>query len=118
MSIYLNLVVIQSSNPVKSVSFYEKLGLVFNQEKHGKGPEHYACKLDKLIFEIYPTSKEGTSNMMRIGFTVIHLDEIMESIRSSDAYIITEPTISPWGKRAVVQDPDGYKVELIEPLDI
>ncbi|MCK0472476.1 hypothetical protein [Halalkalibacter sp. APA_J-10(15)] len=53
MSIYINLVVISSLNIEKSVTFYEALGLIFKKEQHGNGPEHYACEIGNLVFEIY-----------------------------------------------------------------
>ncbi|MCM3109575.1 VOC family protein [Lederbergia lenta] len=117
MSIHLNLLVIYSHHPEKSVSFYKNLGLEFNLEKHGNGPEHYACELGNLVFEIYPSLGETVDRAMRIGFNITNLDEVIEKIRSINGLIITEPTINPWGSRAVIQDPDGHKVELIENRD-
>jgi len=114
MSISLNLVVIQSSNLENSVSFYQSFGLIFNKEQHGKGPEHYACELNNLVFEIYPRSDEMVYGSLRIGFNVENLEQIVENVRSKKGTIISEPTMSRWGKRAVVQDPDGHKIELLE----
>lgn len=113
MSIFLNLVVIRSINIEKSVSFYQHLGLMFNKERHGNGPEHYACELENLVFEIYPSTEIDVNT--RIGFNVESLEEIVNNIRAKGGLIITEPISSPWGKRAVLQDPDGHKVELLQP---
>jgi len=33
----------------------ETYGLVFVREKHGNGPEHYACEIHGKVIEIYPT---------------------------------------------------------------
>ena len=38
----------------KMKSFLESFGLVFVREKHGDGPEHYACESGGKVLEIYP----------------------------------------------------------------
>jgi lactoylglutathione lyase len=114
VSLFLNLIVIRANNLEESYSFYKKLGLSFNQEQHGNGPQHYTSELKGLVFEIYPAVNGKNDETIRIGFSVPNLDHVMDNLRSIDATIITEPSIGPWGKRAVVQDPDGHKVELVE----
>ncbi len=39
------LVVLYSDKLEEVKEFYELLGLKFQKEKHGKGPEHFACDL-------------------------------------------------------------------------
>jgi len=34
--------------------FFENFGLSFVLEKHGDGPEHYACECEGKVLEIYP----------------------------------------------------------------
>lgn len=114
MTVTLNLVVIKSKNIEESVSFYEELGLDFKKEQHGQGPEHYACELNHLVFEIYPSLINDIDAQTRIGFTVSNVEKVINNLRVKGAEIITELTESTWGKRAVVQDPDGYKIELLE----
>ena len=40
-------------------SFLDPFRASFVKEKHGDGPEHYACDVDGKVLEIYPTG--GTS---------------------------------------------------------
>lgn len=42
----------------KMKHFFERLGLEFVQEKHGDGPEHFACAYDDVVLEIYPSKKD------------------------------------------------------------
>ncbi|MBS4196514.1 VOC family protein [Lederbergia citri] len=112
MSVTLNLIVIKSTNLEESVAFYEELGLQFQKEQHGNGPEHYACELDHLVFEIYPAAQQV--NEIRIGFNIENMESVVASLKLRSTKIITEPSVSPWGKRAVVKDPDGNSVELLE----
>lgn len=36
-------------------TFFERLGLQFEEEQHGNGPKHFACAYDGTVLEIYPT---------------------------------------------------------------
>ena len=62
---------------------------------------------------LYPATKSYPATTgTRIGFSVEDVDTTIASIRQASAQILTEPADSPWGRRAVVIDPDGHKVEL------
>ena len=40
----------------ETVEFFQRMGLEFVKEQHDKGPEHFACERDGVLFEIYPTT--------------------------------------------------------------
>ena len=107
----LNLVVLRAADLDASKQFYEHLGLRFARHKHGAGVEHYACELPALVLEIYPKSDVSSAGA-RIGFSVPEVDKPVESFRAAGYEILVEPQGSPWGRRAVVRDPDGHSVEL------
>jgi lactoylglutathione lyase len=115
----LGLIVIRAANLEQAVSFYRALGLEFSEEQHGTGPVHYACDLGGTIIEIYP-GKPGTAPERRsggatlLGFQVDSLEVTLKAIAETGATILTAPQDSPWGKRAVIQDPDGRAIELSE----
>ena len=83
--------------------------------RHGEGAEHYACEDGPLVFEIYPQAGASTA-ATRIGFVVAALDELVADLAELGS-LIAPPKASPWGRRAVVADPDGHRVELIEAAD-
>jgi catechol 2,3-dioxygenase-like lactoylglutathione lyase family enzyme len=111
----LSLVVLRSRDAECAVRFYESLGLVFDVHRHGNGPEHYACQLGSTVLEIYRqiAGEEGTSST-RIGIRVASVDTAVDRLRGLGARVLSAASDSPWGRRAVVQDPDGHKVELVE----
>lgn len=113
----LNLVVLRVTDVEASASFYRQLGLQFAQHRHGNGPEHYAAETPGGVFELYALSNElEASKGTRIGFCVPSVDEAVAKVRPlSPASILSEPKPSEWGKRAVIADPDGHRVELTEP---
>jgi lactoylglutathione lyase len=112
--IALNLVVVQASDLEAAKQFYECLGLTLQPEKHGGGPEHFAAQVGATVFEVYPRRDGLAGGHVRIGFEVDALQPALDALRRRSAKILTEPRESPWGLRAVVEDPDGNRVELIE----
>lgn len=111
----LNLVVIRAVDIERSAQFYTLLGLDFTKHGHGSGPEHYACELGSLVFEIYPRQTEFDSTIAtRIGFQIVALDKTTTKLEEHKVKIISGPKDSAWGRRAIVSDPDGHRVELTE----
>lgn len=110
----LGLIVIRSEDIEATARFYETIGLEFELERHGKGPEHYAARIGSAIFEIYPVKGEATRSI-RLGFKVENVDETYSRLLDQGATIETSPSDSPWGRRAVVADPNGRLVELTQP---
>lgn len=109
----INLVVLRVRDLETAEKFYSALGLSFAREKHGHGPEHLSADLNGVIFELYPSS--GTdSTATRVGFQMLNLTQILEHIEEAGGSVLKAPSESEWGVRAVVRDPDGHKVELME----
>jgi predicted enzyme related to lactoylglutathione lyase len=112
----LNLVVLRSSDLEEAVRFYREMGLVFTRHAHGSGPEHYASEVNGTVFEIYPLSaKSSPTTGTRIGFNVESVDGAVTRLSKIGATVMTPPTDSEWGRRAVVKDFDGHTVELVTP---
>jgi lactoylglutathione lyase len=111
----LNLVVIRVPDLERSAAFYRLLGMTFTSHRHGAGPEHYACEMGGTVFEIYPRRDDTDSTAAtRIGFRVRDLDNCLERLAKSGTTIVSPPKDSPWGRRGVVVDPDGHRVELTQ----
>ena len=110
-----NLIVLYSADIQASCRFYSALGLAFNREKHGNGPEHYAASVGDVVFEIYPASAPVTADAPRLGFSVSSVDEVVADLRRLGAGLVAGPQASAWGRRAVLKDPDGYRIEISQP---
>ncbi|PAY19147.1 bleomycin resistance protein [Rhodopirellula sp. SM50] len=108
-----NLLVIRSRQVDQAASFYEALGLHFTKHRHGDGPEHYASESASQTFEIYPLAENATPTTgTRIGFAVDEIDTVFQRLVDAGGKAVSRPKASPWGRRAVVCDPDGHKIEL------
>lgn len=108
-----NLTVIRSTDIERAARFYRALGLTLSLHSHGGGPAHYAHERDGHTFEIYPLADgaQATSST-RIGFAVALIDETIVELLSAGGRLVQSPSDSPWGRRAIVMDPDGHRVEL------
>jgi uncharacterized glyoxalase superfamily protein PhnB len=114
---YLDSLILYSSNLSKTVEFYTKLGLPLEHEDHGSGPVHYACELQGAhiaIFESKPGDalKRGFGGATQFGLQVDSVDETFQIAIKAGAKVIIEPQSAPWGKRAIIEDPDGRPLEL------
>lgn len=110
----LRLLVIKSPQPAALAAFYTSLGFEFDYHQHGKGPFHYASKETPVTLEIYPLPKGITTadTTTRLGFTVDDVDDLVQRLPAGN--IVTMPASTQWGYAAVVQDPDGRKIELVQ----
>jgi predicted enzyme related to lactoylglutathione lyase len=111
----LNLLVLRVSDLDRSAVFYRLLGLSFTRHAHGSGPEHLASEAHGFVFELYPaTPEQPPSVSARIGFAVADVDALATALGGVEgARVVSPPKDSPWGRRAVVADPDGHRVELV-----
>jgi predicted enzyme related to lactoylglutathione lyase len=109
----LSLLVIRSAIPAELSQFYAHFGYNFDYHRHGNGPWHYAGTLDGLTLEIYPLkqSQSVPDRHLRLGFSVEDMDGLLEGL---GAGVLLPPTESEWGRRAVVVDPEGRRVEITE----
>lgn len=114
----LNLVVLRSPDLDRAETFYRSLGINFAREKHGRGPEHLAAVLGDVVFEIYPQTGEQGTLEVRLGFRVISLEAALARGIANGGTIVSPATQSPWGLRAVLADPDGHRVELLETTEL
>lgn len=70
------------------------------------------------MFEIYPlTGKSSPTTGTRIGFKVDTVDGVVRLLTEIGVKVVTPPTDSEWGRRAVVVDFDGHVVELVTPKE-
>jgi lactoylglutathione lyase len=114
MNIALNLVVIRVADLHKAAGFYSALGLQFSHEKHGAGPEHLSAQAGSTVFELYPSSIGLESAGVRLGFDVVSVQFVVAAAELAGGKLVASPKSGVRGITAVLQDPDGHKVEIVE----
>ena len=123
------------------VAFYRALGLPLAGERHGSGPMHHTCDLGGTHFALFeadasdgaaaidapePATQHAaqsactrapehrSSGSQFFGLSVRDLAAVAARVRQLGVTIRQEPTQYPWGRRMLVDDPDGRVVELFE----
>jgi lactoylglutathione lyase len=76
---------------------------------------HYSTQLNaSVVFEIYPRGSGPASAGIRIGFTVRCLESALRALDEQKATMVRGVKGTVRGRLAVVLDPEGHKVELLE----
>jgi lactoylglutathione lyase len=111
----LNLVVIRSADPERLAAFYGNIAPQFEKHVHGNGPEHFASTCGQVTFEIYPRrDDQDATTPVRLGFSVPDVDDAVTKLLGAGARLVAAAKDSPWGRRAVVDDPEGHRIELTQ----
>lgn len=111
----VNLLVLRACDPKALADFYAALGLSFRCEKHGDGPSHFAAEIGDSVLEIYPRRpSEPSTAALRLGLNIPSMDRALNRLRDEAGDIVAAPRMTRWGMRAVVKDPEGHCLELIE----
>lgn len=124
----INAVGVTTSNFLKTIQFYEILGFKFPDRKKDEGhlesiPVDGSAKLmidtQAIVKNILGENpKPGNHSVFAIEYkSPLEIDEVVNNLHSLDFKIVKEPCDAFWGQRySVVEDPDGYKVDLYCPL--
>ncbi len=66
-----------------------------------------------MVFEIYPaTAASGATRGLRLGFAVEDVQRTVDVLLLEGASLVRAPKDSPWGVRAVLDDPEGHRLEI------
>jgi hypothetical protein len=60
----VNVLVIKTERVEDVKAHFEAMGLVFVPEKHGAGPDHFACQIGERVLEIYPVGRDGKEKLL------------------------------------------------------
>ena len=116
----IDALVLYANDLEKTVAFYRSIGLTLETEEHDGGPIHFVCELEGAHFAIYEAKEKNEARRRaqgggaQIGFRTDSLDSTMTLAQAAGAKILIAPQSVPWGKRAVLEDPDGRPIELNE----
>lgn len=112
----LNLVVLRVADLAAAAKFYELFGLTFTAEKHGRGPEHLAAESQGVVLELYPRGSSRSTSDVRLGFQVANLNDIVAAVPACGGVVLSAPETGFQNLGAVVADPDGHRIELVERI--
>lgn len=116
----VDALVLTSARAEELVRFYRALGVPLEDERHDDGPLHWACELGAVHFAIYACGSDdatrapgrGTGGSTLVGLRVPDVDAVTAAAVAAGARVLVAVEDVPWGRRSVVEDPDGRPVEL------
>ena len=120
----LNAVGVSSTNISKTVEFYSLLGFTFpefsNNEQHveaitTEGSARLMIDSEELMTQLLGQKPQpGNHASFAIQYDLPDdLNKVADNLKEAGFTVVKEPWDAFWGQRyAVVQDPDGYKVDL------
>jgi predicted enzyme related to lactoylglutathione lyase/3-polyprenyl-4-hydroxybenzoate decarboxylase len=115
---HVDAIVLTCADLETSAAFYRELGLPLKHEDHGEGPVHYACDLGPVHVALFAADEAGTAPSRRaagsglVGLQVASVEDAFARAVAAGGEGVQEPADFPWGRRALVKDPDGRVVEL------
>jgi lactoylglutathione lyase len=112
----LTLLVLKTHQVEQLRAFYLTLGVNLVEEKHGKGPVHFAGRAGAVVIEVYPLTDDSSpvDSSTRLGFAVENVAEVIRALERIGTKSVTPPKETAWGFQAIVKDPDGRSVELTQ----
>lgn len=115
----VNALVLYCADIEQSRRFYVELGCPLEREQHDDGPVHYACDVGGVHIALYSGSASRAlgrteGGAAQLGFAVTRLDELVRRLVKLGVNVVRPAESVPWGRRAVVEDPDGRPIELNE----
>jgi lactoylglutathione lyase len=107
-------VILLVSNMEKSVKFYrDTLGLPIKT----KSKDWTEFFNNDTVMALHPAKKKSnikTDSDMLVGFEVGDLEATVKKLREKKVKFFKKPKEEPFGKHAIVQDPDGHLISIAE----
>jgi lactoylglutathione lyase len=112
----LTLLVLKTRQVERLRTFYRTIGIEFTEERHGKGPRHFAGNVGGVVIEIYPLPDDGThvDSATRLAFTVDNAAAVVDALKLAGLIVDTPLKQTAWGLQATVDDPDGRFVDICQ----
>jgi lactoylglutathione lyase len=110
----MGAVILLVSNMEKSVMFYrDTLGLPIKT----KSKDWTEFFNNDTVMALHPAKKKSnikTGSGMLVGFEVGDLEATVKKLKEKKVKFFKKPKEEPFGKHAIVQDPDGHLISIAE----
>jgi lactoylglutathione lyase len=107
-------VILLVSNMEKSIKFYhDTLGLPIKT----KSEDWTELFNNDTVLALHPARKKSklkTGSGILVGFEVSDLDSTMKSLKHKKVKLFKKPREEPFGKHAILQDPDGHLISIAQ----
>jgi lactoylglutathione lyase len=110
-------VILLVSNMEKSIKFYRDTLELPIKTKSKDWTEFFK---NDTVLGLHPARKKSnlkTGSGILVGFEVSDLSSTMKKLREKKVRFFKRPKEEPFGKHAIVQDPDGHLISIAEIKD-
>lgn len=112
----IGAVVLLVSDMERSIDFYKNtLGLPLKNSS----PDWAEFFKDGTTLALHPMKEKlkeraGSRIGMLVGFMVNNMDETYQNLKKKNVEFLKEPKEEPFGKHAIILDPDGYMISIAQ----
>jgi catechol 2,3-dioxygenase-like lactoylglutathione lyase family enzyme len=107
-------VILLVSNMQASIKFYkDTLGLPLK----AKSKDWTEFFQDGTVIALHPMRRKsivGSSTGMLVGFMVSDMDATVKELKAKKVKFFKKPKDEPFGKHAIIEDPDGHLISIAE----
>ncbi|MEO9294203.1 MAG: VOC family protein [Nitrososphaera sp.] len=107
-------VILLVSNMQASIKFYkDTLGLPLKT----KSKDWTEFFQDGTVIALHPMRRKsivGSSTGMLVGFMVSDMDATVKELKAKKVKFFKKPKDEPFGKHAIIEDPDGHLISIAE----
>lgn len=117
MSLNITSITINTAEVEPMLQFYSCLGLKFHQVQVSKGSSIYRTHIGTLEFSIFTITQVArkTAPALQLTFKLENLESTVKSlIQIPNVMCVLDPIELDGAMKAILIDPDGHSVELIE----
>lgn len=111
----VGLLVIRSNDMHQLAEFYSAIGMQFEKHSHPPCGEHYSTIEGNCVFEICQL-KQGQTPLTNFffGLTVPDITTAVDAVIANHGEIVRPPESSERGSTAIIRDPEGHRVLLVQ----
>jgi lactoylglutathione lyase len=109
----IGAVILLVSNMKRSIRFYRDiLGMDLKQES--KDWTEFSTR--GTVLALHPAKKKRIkkNNGMLVGFSISDFDDAIDSLKKKRVKFYKKPKEEPFGKHAIIQDPDGHLISIVQ----
>src|ERR687883_774170 len=109
----IGAVILLVSDMKRSTRFYRD---VLGMELKEQSKDWTEFSKRGTVLALHPSKKKRIkkNNSMLVGFSVSDFDDVVNGLKKKKVKFYKKPKEEPFGKHAIIQDPDGHLISIAE----
>ena len=109
----IGAVILLVSDMKRSTKFYrDTLGMKLKQ----RSKDWTEFSEGGTVLALHPARRKRIkkNNSMLVGFSVSDFDDVISALKKKKVKFYKKPKDEPFGRHAIIQDPDGHLISIVE----